>query len=174
MAILVSGTMPSATSWTPYTYYGVNLNASVGPIGEKLWSNTLTAPAGNITVSYSGPSSAYHNLRLLRPILQGNNAVRRLQHVNGQANLGPSRRPKPTTTNVLQQRIQQRRQRSWRSRSIRKHLLLRLRRNNVLLQTSQQEIYCGPMETADRETAQTAALKDPETIRPQFSQSATE
>ena len=58
MAILVSGTTPSATSWTPYTYYGINLNATVGPIGEKLWSNTLTAPAGNITVSYSGPSSS--------------------------------------------------------------------------------------------------------------------
>jgi hypothetical protein len=57
MAILVSGTMPSATSWTPYTYYGVNLNSSVGPIGEELWSNTISAPAGNITVSYSGPAS---------------------------------------------------------------------------------------------------------------------
>ncbi len=57
MAILVSGTMPSATSWTPYTYYGLNLNASVGPIGEELWSNTITAPAGNITVSYSGPAN---------------------------------------------------------------------------------------------------------------------
>ena len=57
MAILRSGSAPSNTIQTPYTYYGINLNASKGAIGAKLWSNTLQPPAGNLTVSYSGPAS---------------------------------------------------------------------------------------------------------------------
>jgi hypothetical protein len=58
MLIARSGTMPSNTVQTPYTYYGINLNASRGAIGAKLWSNTLQPPAGNITVSYSGPANS--------------------------------------------------------------------------------------------------------------------
>jgi hypothetical protein len=58
MLIARSGTMPSNTVQTPYTYYGINLNASKGAIGSKLWSNTLQPPAGNITVSYSGPANS--------------------------------------------------------------------------------------------------------------------
>jgi len=58
MLIARSGTMPSGTSQTPYTYFGINLNASKGAIGSKLWSNTLQPPAGNITVSYSGPANS--------------------------------------------------------------------------------------------------------------------
>jgi len=54
--ILRSGTTPSATSQTPYTYYAVNLNASNGAVGSMLWSKTLQPPAGNLTVSYSGSS----------------------------------------------------------------------------------------------------------------------
>ena len=57
MAILRSGSAPSNTIQTPYTYFGINLNASKGEIGSKLWSNTLQPPAGNLTVSYSGPAS---------------------------------------------------------------------------------------------------------------------
>jgi hypothetical protein len=58
MMIARSGTMPSGTSQTPYTYFGINLNSSKGAIGAKLWSNTLNPPAGNITVSYSGPANS--------------------------------------------------------------------------------------------------------------------
>ena len=57
VAFVRSGTMPSNTIQTPYTYFGINLNASKGAIGSKLWSNTLQPPAGNITVSYSGPAN---------------------------------------------------------------------------------------------------------------------
>jgi hypothetical protein len=57
MLIARSGSTPSNTVQTPYTYYGINLNSSKGAIGTKLWSNTLQPPAGNITVSYSGPAN---------------------------------------------------------------------------------------------------------------------
>ena len=58
MAILVSGSMPAlGGSQTPYTYYAVNMNSSNGAVGTLLWSNTLQPPPGNVTVSYSGPSS---------------------------------------------------------------------------------------------------------------------
>jgi hypothetical protein len=56
--ILRSGTTPSATSQTPYTYYAVNLNASTGTVGSMIWSKTLQPPAGNITVSYCGPANS--------------------------------------------------------------------------------------------------------------------
>ena len=57
-----SGNLPSegadlffgSPSATPYTYYGINLNATVGSVGEKLWSNTLQPPTGNITVIEAG------------------------------------------------------------------------------------------------------------------------
>jgi hypothetical protein len=58
MMIARSGATPSGTSQTPYTYYGINLNSSKGAIGAKLWSNTLQPPAGNVTVSYSGPATS--------------------------------------------------------------------------------------------------------------------
>ncbi len=61
MAIVEAGTMPNAgnnlfgsPTWTPYTYVGINLNPTSGTIGTKLWTNTLNAPAGNLTVSYDG------------------------------------------------------------------------------------------------------------------------
>jgi hypothetical protein len=41
-------------SWTPYTYFAVNLNASKGAIGSILWMKTFDPPAGNLTVSYGG------------------------------------------------------------------------------------------------------------------------
>jgi outer membrane protein assembly factor BamB len=41
-------------SSAPYTYYGINLNASKGPVGSVLWSNTVSAPANNITVFAGG------------------------------------------------------------------------------------------------------------------------
>ncbi|MCW4000096.1 MAG: PQQ-binding-like beta-propeller repeat protein [Candidatus Bathyarchaeota archaeon] len=59
--ICMNGTFPGlatsqfgVTSSTPYTYFAVNLNASKGAIGTVMWRNTVTAPAGNITV-ISGP-----------------------------------------------------------------------------------------------------------------------
>jgi len=39
----------------PYTYFGVNLNASKGAIGQVLWWNNVNQPAGNITtISFAG------------------------------------------------------------------------------------------------------------------------
>ncbi len=61
MAVLEAGTMPSAgdsvfgtPSWTPYTYVGINLNPTSGTVGTELWKNTVTPPAGNLTISYDG------------------------------------------------------------------------------------------------------------------------
>jgi hypothetical protein len=61
MAIIEAGTMPNAgnnvfgsPTWTPYTYVGINLNPTSGTIGAKLWTNTVNAPDGNLTVSYDG------------------------------------------------------------------------------------------------------------------------
>ncbi len=61
MLIGEAGTFPNAgnnifasQSWTPYTYFGINLNATSGSIGTVQWTNTLNAPAGNLTVSYFG------------------------------------------------------------------------------------------------------------------------
>ncbi len=54
-----NGTMPGlatsqfgTTSSTPYTYFAVNLNASRPgyQLGAVMWTNTVTAPANNITV----------------------------------------------------------------------------------------------------------------------------
>ena len=44
----------AAFSWTPWTYFAVNLNASRGTIGDVLWWNTINPPAGNLTVTYGG------------------------------------------------------------------------------------------------------------------------
>jgi hypothetical protein len=41
-------------SWSPYTYFAVNINATEGAIGSILWKNTVQAPAGNITVEWGG------------------------------------------------------------------------------------------------------------------------
>jgi hypothetical protein len=60
MLIGMSGIYPSGpglltvTSWAPYTYFAVNLNATGGSIGTMLWTNTVQPPAGNISVSYIG------------------------------------------------------------------------------------------------------------------------
>jgi hypothetical protein len=65
MLIVSTGTFPSAPeetfssiSWSPYTYYGVNMQA--GSIGTILWTNTVQAPAGNITVE-PGPADPTAN-----------------------------------------------------------------------------------------------------------------
>ncbi len=39
---------------SPYTYFAINLNATVGTIGSVMWTNTIQPPAGNITVSFAG------------------------------------------------------------------------------------------------------------------------
>jgi len=60
-AIIEAGAMPNAgdsaffsPSWSPYTYVGINLNPTSSAIGTELWKNTVSAPAGNLTVSYDG------------------------------------------------------------------------------------------------------------------------
>ena len=61
MLLCMNGTYPGfanlfapTTSFSPYTYFAVNLNANVGAIGSILWRNTLSAPPGNLTVSFNG------------------------------------------------------------------------------------------------------------------------
>ena len=60
MLLCESGTYPgsasafTAASWTPYSYYAINLNPNKGAIGSILWTQTLTAPPGNISVSFNG------------------------------------------------------------------------------------------------------------------------
>ncbi len=60
MMLCYNGTLPSAgttfyaQSWTPYTYFAVNLNPSEGTVGSVLWMQTEQPPAGNITVLEGG------------------------------------------------------------------------------------------------------------------------
>ncbi|MGA2523475.1 MAG: PQQ-binding-like beta-propeller repeat protein [Candidatus Bathyarchaeia archaeon] len=65
MLIVSTGTFPggpfetfSSDSWTPYTYYGISVAA--GSVGNVLWTNTITPPAGNITVE-PGPADITAN-----------------------------------------------------------------------------------------------------------------
>lgn len=41
-------------SWSPYTYFAVNLNTTKGAIGSILWTQTIQPPAGNLTVTLTG------------------------------------------------------------------------------------------------------------------------
>ena len=66
MLICENGTFPggpeetfSSNSWAPYTYFGVNMAA--GSIGNVLWYNTVTPPAGNITVEPGGADPTADN-----------------------------------------------------------------------------------------------------------------
>ncbi len=61
MLLCMSGSYPagpstlfSAASSAPYTYFTVNLDPSKGAIGSVPWTNTVSAPAGNITVEFVG------------------------------------------------------------------------------------------------------------------------
>ncbi len=56
MLLCRNGTYPAlGDTGAPYTYFGVNLNASKGAIGQVMWWNTIAQPAGNITsISYAG------------------------------------------------------------------------------------------------------------------------
>jgi hypothetical protein len=60
MLIGMSGSYPGVASAfggggsAPYTYFAVNLNATKGAVGSILWTNSVQAPAGNVTVSYAG------------------------------------------------------------------------------------------------------------------------
>ena len=57
-----NGSLPSngenllyeAASSTPYTYFFVNLNTSMGAIGSVSWWNTVQPPANNYTVVPEG------------------------------------------------------------------------------------------------------------------------
>jgi hypothetical protein len=48
------GSFTGTGSYTPYTYYALNLNSANGQIGSLLWAKTLQPPAGNVTVYYAG------------------------------------------------------------------------------------------------------------------------
>ena len=58
--LMMTGSYPAlpqpfyATSWTPYTYYAFNINASLGHSGQLLWTKTLQQPPQNRTVFYAG------------------------------------------------------------------------------------------------------------------------
>ncbi len=63
MMICINGSYPilSTTSLfgitsisSPYTYFAINLNASKGVLGSMLWSNTVTPPTGNYTITFGG------------------------------------------------------------------------------------------------------------------------
>jgi len=64
--LCMNGSRPSSVAPTgnnPYNYFAVNLNASVGPIGQVLWRNTVQPPIdpkdGNITnISFAGIDAA--------------------------------------------------------------------------------------------------------------------
>ncbi len=54
---LPSGGSPAAFgrySEDPYTYFAINLNATSGGVGTRLWTNTLQPPEGNVTVFWAG------------------------------------------------------------------------------------------------------------------------
>ncbi len=61
MLLCLSGSLPSAPSTVfsvpssaPYTYFAVNLNETKNAIGYVLWTNPVSAPSGNITVTFIG------------------------------------------------------------------------------------------------------------------------
>jgi outer membrane protein assembly factor BamB len=60
MLLCRNGSLPSigtsfyAPSWTPYTYFAVNLDPHRAAVGSILWMKTYNPPAGNITVLYGG------------------------------------------------------------------------------------------------------------------------
>ena len=68
MLICYEGTLPNLQSLMgspvidePYTYFGVNLNASRGAIGSVLWSNTVQPPPGNVSVLAGGADPTADN-----------------------------------------------------------------------------------------------------------------
>ncbi|HMK94967.1 MAG TPA: PQQ-binding-like beta-propeller repeat protein [Candidatus Limnocylindrales bacterium] len=62
MLLAYAGTLPQngdfdflpVPSYTPYEWFGINLNSTTGTLGAELWHNTLPAPAGNFTVIWGG------------------------------------------------------------------------------------------------------------------------
>jgi len=44
----------SPASWSPYTYFAINLDSSKGSIGSIRWENTITPPAGNVSTNFGG------------------------------------------------------------------------------------------------------------------------
>jgi hypothetical protein len=62
MMLCYNGSLPAgyatltfaAASSAPYTYFGVQLDASEGSVGSMLWMKTYDAPSGNITVTLGG------------------------------------------------------------------------------------------------------------------------
>ena len=60
LLLCYNGTLPSmglalsTVSYTPYTYFAVNLNASRGAVGSILWMKTYDPAAGNLTTFQGG------------------------------------------------------------------------------------------------------------------------
>ena len=61
MLLCLSGSLPSGPSTVfsspssaPYTYIAVNLNATKEAIGKVRWTQPVSAPTGNITVTFTG------------------------------------------------------------------------------------------------------------------------
>jgi len=61
MLLCMNGTYPgfaslfsSTNSFAPYTYFAINLNPSAGAMGSILWRNMVSAPPGNLSVSFNG------------------------------------------------------------------------------------------------------------------------
>lgn len=50
----ISSTVFYPTSYTPYTYFAIDMNRTHSTFGQVLWTNTVQPPAGNLTV-LAGP-----------------------------------------------------------------------------------------------------------------------
>ena len=49
-----SPSAPGPASDTPYTYFAINLNSTVDPIGTILWTNPVSPPTANVTITFGG------------------------------------------------------------------------------------------------------------------------
>jgi len=61
LLLCYSGSLPAVgavfmgmPSWTPYTYFAININQNGGSLGSIQWHETLNPPSGNITVLEAG------------------------------------------------------------------------------------------------------------------------
>jgi outer membrane protein assembly factor BamB len=60
LILCYNGTLPSSglalttVSYSPYTYFAINMNSTRATVGSKLWSTTLSPPSGNLTVFQAG------------------------------------------------------------------------------------------------------------------------
>ena len=50
----IGATFMGTASWTPYTYFTINIDQSSSSLGSIIWHETLNPPAGNLTVLAAG------------------------------------------------------------------------------------------------------------------------